>query len=197
LATAAADTALMIGVAEWLGYTSTQSSVYELQLAGIREVSRVLRRDGLLIIGTKNRIFPRYAWSDGQLRKPLVNLLPRNWASWVSRRLWDTDYRGHIYTYWGWKNLAREGGFEVLDTLIPIYNYQFPLLLLKPWEQVPIRARLQHAAASLSGELRSAALKTGSAGRLWYYRALAAVGLLGLGAGSFLLICRKASASFS
>ncbi len=190
LADATVDIALMIGVVEWLGYSDSRRAVRNIQIEGIKEVLRVLRPGGFLIIGTKNRLFPRYLWRDGQLKRPLVNALPRPVANWVSLNLWDHEYRGHIYSYWGWKRLIAEAGFILSDTLVPIFNYQFPLMLVKPWGSMSIGRQVSAVTQQLPPDLL-ALVSAASPTRKMYYQFISILGLLGLGAGTFLFICEK------
>ncbi len=187
-----ADTALMIGVIEWIGFTSYEKPVQALQVDALKEVFRVLRPGGYLIVGTKNRLFPRYLWRDAQLNKPLVNVLPRRWADFVSTRLWGYRYRGFVYSYWGWRRLLSDAGFELPQVYVPLFTYQYPRVLLGPWQSVCLDKEMMKSTSQLS----TAALQASEASRMPairknYYRLLALLGLLGLGAGSFLLVSRK------
>ena len=189
LADKVADLALMMGVLEWVGYSDPGRQVRDLQLAALKESARVLRPGGILALGTKNRLFPRYVWSDAQLHRPLVNVLPRGFANWVSTQLWNLDYRGYVYTYAGWKSLVEAAGFARAEILVPIFNYQFPLVLAKPWRPVKLNGLCHPGQASEGTRLK--ALKSGSFGRTAWYRAFGRLGLLGLAAGSFLIVCRR------
>jgi SAM-dependent methyltransferase len=186
-----ADLALMIGVLEWVGYSNLTSTPQATQVRALQEVTRALRPGGHLVIGTKNRLFPRYVWSDAQCGRPILNVLPRRWADFVSRSFWRLPYRGRIQSLWGWRRLFRSAGLKLVSSFVPVFNYQFPLLLADPWSARSIGRELDAAARLLAQPLRYAAVDIGRPGRATYYRVLSRAGLLGLGGGTFLFVCRK------
>lgn len=192
LADAVVDSVLMIGVIEWIGYSDTTRKVWDVQLSALKEALRVLRPGGLLIIGTKNRLFPRYLWDDPQLRKPLLNVLPRGIAHWLSTHLYDYEYRAHVYSYWGWLKLLRQAGFYVHKVLVPIFTYQYPLILANAWDAPNVTREMAKSMQHLAGPVGSAA-KNASLPflRTVYYQVISFFHLLGIGAGGFLLIGRK------
>jgi SAM-dependent methyltransferase len=194
LESSSADIALMSGVLEWIGYTSEQAPVGQLQSTALREAFRILKPGGTLVIGTKNRLFPRYSWRDGQVGLPLLNALPRRAADWLCRRLRPHGYRAHIYSYWGWKRLLARAGITNSTIWIPLFTYQYPLALVEPWRRNRVRQLIDSTPALSAAASRDALAPRGRAAALArraYYSTLGEAGLLGLGAGSFLLACRK------
>ncbi len=187
------DLALMIGVIEWVGYGDSSRGVHDVQVAALKDTFRVLRPGGLLVIGTKNRLFPRYFWRDAQLKVPLVNALPRRLANWVTLRLWGYPYRGYVYGYRKWKHLVAAAGFTAPEILVPIFTYQFPLFFARPWARIKLGKLLSGVPPDLPDRTRYHALESGRAGRTTWYRVFAYLGLLGLGAGSFIILCSKPS----
>jgi SAM-dependent methyltransferase len=188
---ATVDLVLMIGVIEWLGYADRSRRVPEAQRAALEECRRVLRPGGSLVVGTKNRLFPRYFWRDAQTGRPFVNALPTAWADWMSSRLWGTRHRSRIYALRGWRRLITDAGLVLRRVFVPVFNYQFPLVLAAPWRRVSIDGQLRAATHGLDPALRYAAIDVGRRGRSTYYSCLAKLGLLGAGGGSFLFVCER------
>lgn len=191
-----ADIAIMIGVLEWVGYASEQEDPRSVQLAALKQVRRILRPGGIFLLGTKNRTFPRYVWSDGQLNLPFVNILPRRLANLISQSLRGFPYRGYIYTYWGWKRLLSEAGFELLSHMVPIFDYQFPLFFAPPWKPMNLRKVITQKLSQISIDLCLAVKRDVNKEfrfklRRKYYEVFGALGLLGIGGGSFFFLCRN------
>lgn len=181
--------ATMIGVLEWVGYSDLDSSVATVQARGLAEIRRVLRPDGRLIIGTKNRLFPRYLWRDAQLGKPLLNVLPRGLADRLAWRMTGGPYRAHINSLRGWRRLLAAGGFRLETAHVPLYHYQYPLGLVPVTHRGSVRPFLERAAEQVPAHIVSAGLEQGRLGRRAYYEAIAWLGALSVGAGTFLLVC--------
>jgi SAM-dependent methyltransferase len=194
VASGTCDYVLMSGVLEWVGFSRLEDSVRNAQLAALSEALRVLKPGGTLLVGTKNRLFPRYAWRDAQVGLPLTNLLPRRAADYVCRWTRGYSYRGYVYSYWGWTELLKAAGYESVRVRVPLFTYQYPLAVVPAWCRISVRQATRSLGA-LPAVVATAAAATRSsrAGflRMLYYRALGAAGCLGLGAGSFLLVAEK------
>ena len=120
-----------------------------------------------------------------------MNALPTAWADWLSSRLWGTRHRSRIYALRGWRRLITDAGFVVRRVFVPVFNYQFPLVLAAPWQRMSIAGELHAVASNLDPALRYAAIDVGRRGRTAYYSCLAQLGWLGAGGGSFLFNCEK------
>ena len=185
------DTVFSIGVIEWVGFSRDTGDPREAQLDALREIHRVLRPGGQLIIGTKNRLFPRYHYRDAQLQKPFLNVLPRKAANHFSISRYGIPYRAPIYTFWGWKRLFASAGLRLTATFIPIFTYQYPLALGLPWSRDNSLAEAKRKVETLPIDVQDQALETRSRFRPIYYSTANALLAKGALCGGFLFVCTR------
>lgn len=124
-----ADLAILIGVVEYAGLWDETREPSDLQREVFQTALSILRPGGVLVFGSKNRIWPRFIVDDIHTRLPLVNVLPRRAADALSRRLRGVPYRHHIHGARKWESLLREAGFSEVRTYRPYFSYQLPLLI--------------------------------------------------------------------
>ncbi len=103
--------------------------VLELQRQVFATAYRALEPGGQLIFGSKNREWPSLAFRDAHTGRPLVNVLPRHAATWLSLRVTGKPYRHHVHSGSGWIGLIRSAGFRSAEILYPFFSYQLPILL--------------------------------------------------------------------
>jgi SAM-dependent methyltransferase len=124
-----ADVVLLVGVVEYAGLWDHQQSVSDLQRLIIEKAYSILKPEGLLVLASKNRLWPRFALADPHTGDPIVNALPRGIANIITRLRGHGRYRHHIHSPAAWRALAMEAGFSRVQVLYPIFSYQFPLLV--------------------------------------------------------------------
>jgi SAM-dependent methyltransferase len=124
-----ADLAFLIGVVEYAGLWDQGESVHALQRSVLATAHTVLGEGGTLVLGSKNRLWPRFAVADVHTRLPLVNVLPRRAADRLSRAMSGRPYRHHVHSPTGWRRLLVESGFRDVRTYIPYFSYQLPILI--------------------------------------------------------------------
>jgi SAM-dependent methyltransferase len=135
LPTASVDQAFTLGVIEWVPLVTPGPDPRAIQVKAMTEIARVIKPGGTYILGTKNRWFPAYTFREAQMRRPLINTLPRPIARGLSRVVFGRDYRTFIHSATGWKEMLLEAGFHTVETFLPVYFYQFPLDLWKLGER--------------------------------------------------------------
>jgi ubiquinone/menaquinone biosynthesis C-methylase UbiE len=129
------DGVVMSGVLEWVPI-SRDGDPLEGQRGFIREVSRVLKPQGFLYLAIENRFGYPYLFGrrDGHSGLRYGNVLPRALANLYSRAAMGKEFRTYTHSYWGLREILRQGGFRNIDYYWPIPHYRnikwiFPLTL--------------------------------------------------------------------
>jgi SAM-dependent methyltransferase len=123
------DVAVLSGVLEWVGKGSRDPARAQLEV--LRAIRRVLRPDGVLVIGIENRTgIWFFLGRQDHSYLPFTGLLPRPLASLVTRSLRGHPYDTYTYTHPGYRRLLAAAGFEDLRTVLPIWSYNSPEYLM-------------------------------------------------------------------
>ncbi len=120
------DGVVVNGVFEWAGANTEGLDPTLLQGKFLKEVYRVLRPNGVLYLAIENRLSPSHIKSDPHVCRPLLCVLPRSLASWISRYWYGAPYQAYIYSYWQMKKLFANIGFVNTRVFAPIPSYQYP-----------------------------------------------------------------------
>ncbi|HWN82419.1 MAG TPA: hypothetical protein VNM87_10015, partial [Candidatus Udaeobacter sp.] len=117
------------GVLEWVGKGSRDPG--GTQLAVLRAIRRVLRPDGVLVIGIENRTgIWFFLGRQDHSYLPFTGLLPRPAASLVTRWLRGHPYDTYTYTHPGYRRLLAAAGYDDLRTVLPVWSYNSPEYLM-------------------------------------------------------------------
>ena len=133
------DLVICNGLLEWVGMMNTDLPPRDTQLSFLREVKRVLSKNGCLYIGIENRFgiqFIMGARDHSGLR--YTSLLPRKIANFFVRRFSHAGgiygdkskkkkekkgYYTYTYSVWGYRSLFKQAGFHSKDYWVhPSYN---------------------------------------------------------------------------
>jgi len=103
-------------------------SPQKMQLMALKEVNRVLKKDGSLYLAIENRYGLKYFQGaiDDHSDLRFTNLMPRWFANRYMKHKLGEEYRTYTYSYWGYKDLIRRAGFIRADFYCPIPSYQEP-----------------------------------------------------------------------
>jgi len=97
-----------------------------MQLAGLKELNRVLKDDGSIYIAIENRIGLQYlaGYPDDHVNIRFVSFLPRFLADFVTRKIKNHAYRTYLYTPNKLKKLVERAGFKHVElySSYPHYN---------------------------------------------------------------------------
>lgn len=125
-----ADLAFMIGVVEYAGLWNAERNAEALQVQVFRTAYEMLRPGGVLVLGTKNRLWPMTIVSEVHTRQPLVAVLPRPLADRLSYWRTGEPYRHRFHSASGWTQLIQHAGFRSVRSYVPYFSYQFPIDLV-------------------------------------------------------------------
>lgn len=97
-----------------------------MQLAGLKELNRVLKDDGSIYIAIENRIGLQYlaGYPDDHVNIRFVSFLPRFLADFVTRKVKNHPYRTYLYSPNKLKKLVERAGFKHVElySSYPHYN---------------------------------------------------------------------------
>lgn len=119
------DIALLIGVLEWVAW-GRPGDPQKLQQKALKRIYESLRPGGCLYLSIENRFSYKYFLG---LKEPhtglrFVSLLPYIIGNQYSRIVRHQEYRELTYSPWALKKLLRVAGFNQIDFMYPIPNYQ-------------------------------------------------------------------------
>jgi len=125
------DLAVVNGVLEWVADFSPEGCPREIQLNFLKDIFRVLKTGGRIGIAIENRAYLRcFLGESPHGEPPFVVLMPRFLANYVCNKKLHKEYRNYIYSYWGYKKLLKEAGFNNIDIKLAVPNYYNPLFIV-------------------------------------------------------------------
>lgn len=124
------DHVIMMGVLEWVGESPKSKDPQEIQLKVLREIYRVLKKDGAFLLGIENRIGWQYflGETDHSYLK-YTSLMPRFFANIYCKLKTGKPYRTYTYTESGYKKLLAKIGFKQIKIYAVFKNYSSPLYI--------------------------------------------------------------------
>lgn len=122
------DTVILNGVLEWIPESRPGVSPWHAQLHFLREVLRILKTNGEVLLGIENRISALYAMGSREDHSGLrfISLLPRPLANLYSRLVRGKEYRNHTYSSSGLTKIFRQAGYGETQFFWPWWIYRTP-----------------------------------------------------------------------
>ena len=130
------DLIILNGILEWVGEWDESASPKEIQLNVLRNIFRLLKPNGMLLIGIENRIgYNMFFGGTDHSGVGYTSLMPRKMASLYlklkaprhHRKIGKkTDYRTYTYSRRGYMKLLREAGFRDISFYTPNPGYNRP-----------------------------------------------------------------------
>jgi SAM-dependent methyltransferase len=187
------DLIVVNGVLEWIGAWQTDGDPRTAQLEFLRSLHRILKPDGVLVVGIENR-FSYEAMCGGLDHSGVryTSLMPRRLASMYMRQRPGAhyrtssdrprEYRTYTYSARGYKSLLGAVGF-VSEFYWPYPGYN------EPSSVIPLERRLVYE--QLLANFAEPFRRTRGGWRAWLKRVAAATGLLRLLVPDFLILASK------
>ncbi|MDB4484815.1 methyltransferase domain-containing protein [bacterium] len=143
------DIVIVNGVLEWVP-SGLAGNPGELQRAFLREVRRVLKPSGTLLLGIENR----YAWKtwfrnpDGHTGLRFVPWLPRFLATMYSKVTGKGEYRNWLYSEKQYERLLSNEGFDSSSFVVPLPGYHHPVWMVPLTQPKKIAKRVRRSVRS-------------------------------------------------
>jgi len=146
------DAVIMNGVLEWVGSYLKKGDPLKIQRNCLKEVSRVLKPGGEVLIGIENRFGLRYILGapDDHLKYysssrsvSYTTLLPRMIADRICRRTLGVSYRTYTHSLWGYRRMLKGAGFKKIDFYFPEQDYRAISSKIYPLNSNEVRKTLR------------------------------------------------------
>lgn len=126
------DLVTLNGVLEWIPIENTQVHPKETQLKGLREIRRVLKDQGKLLLGIENGKALRYFLGVTEPHTDLsyVSLLPEKKAEALSQGIRGKSFLERTYSLRETEDLLIQGGFSHVESYWSYPNYRLPEALV-------------------------------------------------------------------
>jgi|SRR5579862_6713847 len=137
------DLVVVNGVLEWVGEWDLTLDPQTVQINFLRKICRLLKDDGLLLVGIENRIgLNMFLGGNDHSGIPYTSLVPRPVASFLLSRNRKSHYRTRLnrkkeyrtltYSERGYRKLLRQAGFPAVSSYWadPGYNQPYSLVPL-------------------------------------------------------------------
>ena len=136
------DFIIMNGVMEWFGILEANVSPKKVQEKVLRNISRLLKKGGVIYIGIENRYgFRQILGARDHSGLRFTSLMPRRIANiYLSLRMRNRfyrvaandkpSYRTYTYSLKGYTKLLRDCGFNSLEVFYPFPSYNNPTYLI-------------------------------------------------------------------
>jgi ubiquinone/menaquinone biosynthesis C-methylase UbiE/uncharacterized protein YbaR (Trm112 family) len=190
------DLVIVNGVLEWVGEWDHQGNPRDVQVGFLKQMGRILKPEGTLLIGIENRW--GYTAAYGAIDHsglPYTNFMPRSVATWWLRRSTRAhthtvlnskrQYRTYTYGAQGYRNLLADSGFPASSMYWPDPDYNQPSSLI-PLESGLIADRVDTVLSEPTAPLRYGLVRATK-------RMLARSGALQFAVPSFVMLASKSA----
>jgi len=126
------DAIVMNGVLEWVAMGLQKEKVKEVQMKTLKEMFRVLKKNGTFILAIENRFaFDWFRGKTSHMPIKFIDLMPRKLADIVCRIKTGKDFRTYIYSKFGYKKMLEDANFKEIEFYEAFPTYQKPQWIRK------------------------------------------------------------------
>lgn len=120
------DLVVINGVLEWIPDYVLEGDPFSVQLSFLKEIRRVLKPEGQILVAIENRIWLGYFLGVKEDHSGIkyASLLPRKIANMFSQKKNKKPFRTYTYTRSGYKNIFNLAGFHNVEFNIPYPDYR-------------------------------------------------------------------------
>ena len=147
------DLVVLNGVLEWVPSIEIDKKPYAAQKEALKEACRVLKENGYLYLAIENRwsVMNFLGFRDAHSKMRFVPLLPRYLANICSRMLRKKDFREYTYTYWQYKEILKQAGFNKHNFYMPLTSYRSIYYMVPAENEIRVRFFLTQLAFARNG----------------------------------------------
>lgn len=140
------DLVVLNGVLEWAPLIESEKDPKAVQAELLKEVYRVLKKDGFLYLAIENRwsIINFLGFRDTHSGLRFVSLLPRFLANMYSRFVRKKDFREYTYSYGEHKRILKHAGFFRTEFYAPLPSYRNFYYLIPIDDPLKVKFFVQH-----------------------------------------------------
>lgn len=138
------DVVVVNGVLEWVPCV-LPGEPQHVQETRLREILRVLKPGGQVLIAIENRFWWRYFRGQGEAHTGIKGaaLVPRPFANLLARWQKRPPFRTYTYSLRGMERLLQRQGFGRVDAYVALPEYNFPATLVPAHSPTAIAAYLR------------------------------------------------------
>jgi len=122
------DLVTVNGVLEWVPLVEPYADPEETQVKGLREMRRVLKKNGRFLIGIENGKALRYflGMTEPHVDLSYISLMPQNKGEKLSQGMRGRSFLERTYSLRETENLLKKGGFDKVEPYWIYPDYRLP-----------------------------------------------------------------------
>lgn len=122
------DLIILNGVLEWIPESISNFPPQQAQINFLKEIRRILKKDGEVLIGIENRLSILYLMGqkEDHTNMRFISLMPRFFANFYRKLLFNKPYKNYTYSHYGLRKILNIAGFKDTKIYWPWWIYRVP-----------------------------------------------------------------------